>query len=138
MSDEVALVLSGGGASAAYFGAGVAQGLADEGLCPTVLSGTSAGGLNAGLLAAGVSPERLVDLWISVQGHDVYKPRLDLWRLLRPAGLVRLPTSDLMGYALDSVGWTWLLDTAPARRSRRGGRERSHRSGRRRSPAPPR
>ena len=117
MSDEVALVLSGGGASAAYFGAGVAQGLADEGLCPTVLSGTSAGGLNAGLLAAGVSPERLVDLWISVQGHDVYKPRLDLWRLLRPAGLVRLPTSDLMGYALDSVGWTWLLDTAPARRT---------------------
>ncbi|WP_345030719.1 patatin-like phospholipase family protein [Kutzneria kofuensis] len=53
MSDEVALVLSGGGASAAYFGAGVAQGLADVGLHPTVLSGTSAGGLNAGLLAAG-------------------------------------------------------------------------------------
>ncbi|MBB5894208.1 patatin-like phospholipase family protein [Kutzneria kofuensis] len=117
MSDEVALVLSGGGASAAYFGAGVAQGLADVGLHPTVLSGTSAGGLNAGLLAAGMSPEQLVELWISVQGHDVYKPRLDLWRLLRPAGLVRLPTSDLMGYALDSVGWTWLLDTAPARKT---------------------
>jgi NTE family protein len=116
VSDEVALVLSGGGACAAYFGAGVAQGLADVGLRPTVLSGTSAGGLNVGLLAAGVTPERLVDLWISVQGHDVYKPRLDLWRLLRPAGLVRLPTTDLMGYALDSVGWTWLLDTAPARR----------------------
>jgi len=114
---SVALVLSGGGASAAYFGAGVAQGLADAGLRPTVLSGTSAGGLNAGLLAAGVSPAQLVELWISVQGHDVYKPRLDLWRLLRPAGLVRLPTSDLMGYALDSVGWTWLLDTAPARRT---------------------
>jgi NTE family protein len=117
VSDEVALVLSGGGACAAYFGAGVAQGLADVGLRPTVLSGTSAGGLNVGLLAAGVTPERLVDLWISVQGHDVYKPRLDLWRLLRPAGLVRLPTTDLMGYALDSVGWTWLLDTAPARRT---------------------
>jgi NTE family protein len=117
VSDEVALVLSGGGASAAYFGAGVAQGLADVGLRPTVLSGTSAGGLNAGLLAAGLSPRQLVDLWINVQGHDVYKPRLDLWRLLRPAGLVRLPTSDLMGYALDSVGWTWLLDTAPARRT---------------------
>lgn len=117
MSDEVALVLSGGGASAAYFGAGVAQGLADVGLRPTVLSGTSAGGLNAGLLAAGLSPRQLVELWINVQGHDVYKPRLDLWRLLRPAGLVRLPTSDLMGYALDSVGWTWLLDTAPARRT---------------------
>ncbi|WP_345030717.1 patatin-like phospholipase family protein [Kutzneria kofuensis] len=58
-----------------------------------------------------------MELWISVQGHDVYKPRLDLWRLLRPAGLVRLPTSDLMGYALDSVGWTWLLDTAPARKT---------------------
>ncbi|GAA3437605.1 hypothetical protein GCM10018954_072190 [Kutzneria kofuensis] len=55
------------------------------GLHPTVLSGTSAGGLNAGLLAAGMSPEQLVELWISVQGHDVYKPRLDLWRLLRPA-----------------------------------------------------
>jgi NTE family protein len=117
VSDEVALVMSGGGASAAYFGAGVAQGLADVGLCPTVLSGTSAGGLNAGLLAAGVTPERLVELWTSLHGHDVYKPRLDLWRLLRPAGLVRLPTSDLMGYALDSVGWTWLLDTAPARRT---------------------
>jgi NTE family protein len=117
VSDEVALVLSGGGASAAYFGAGVAQGLADVGLRPTVLSGTSAGGLNAGLLAAGLSPRQLVELWINVQGHDVYKPRLDLWRLLRPAGLVRLPTSDLMGYALDSVGWTWLLDTAPARRT---------------------
>ncbi|MFC0431166.1 patatin-like phospholipase family protein [Kutzneria buriramensis] len=117
MSDEVALVLSGGGASAAYFGAGVAQGLADVGLRPTVLSGTSAGGLNAGLLAAGLSPQQLVELWINVQGHDVYKPRLDLWRLLRPAGLVRLPTSDLMGYALDSVGWTWLLDTAPARKT---------------------
>jgi NTE family protein len=118
MSRSVALVLSGGGASAAYFGAGVAQGLADVGLRPTVLSGTSAGGLNAGLLGVGLSPQQLVDLWISVQGHNVYKPRFDLWRLLRPAGLMKLPTSgDLMGYALDSVGWTWLLDTAPARRT---------------------
>jgi predicted acylesterase/phospholipase RssA len=45
---SLALVLSGGGACAAYFGAGVAQGLAEEGLRPDVLSGTSAGGLNVG------------------------------------------------------------------------------------------
>jgi len=114
---RIALVLSGGGARAAYFGAGVAAGLADAGLRPTLLSGTSAGGLNVGLLAGGLTPSDLTDLWTGLHSRDVYRPRLDVWRLPRPAGLARLFTGDLLAGTLDSVGWTWLLDSEPARRT---------------------
>ncbi|MEV4314167.1 patatin-like phospholipase family protein [Actinocrispum sp. NPDC049592] len=110
----VALVLSGGGAQAAYFGAGVAAGLADAGIRPDIISGTSAGALNAGLLASGLSPDALVDLWSTIDSSEVYRVRRDFWRLPRWSGLFRRP-SDLLDYALESIGWRWLLDISPAR-----------------------
>lgn len=116
MSGGLALVLSGGGAQAAYFGAGVAQGLAELGRTPRIYSGTSAGALNIGLLAGGMTPEALVHLWAELHSGDVYRFRADLHRLLRPWQLLRL-AEDLVGNALGTIGWTWLLDTAPARKT---------------------
>lgn len=116
MTGRLALVLSGGGAQAAYFGAGVALGLAEAGMRPEVLSGTSAGALNAGLLSCGVAPSALVDMWSGVNSDDVYRMRHDVWRLPRWTALAS-PNTDLVSYALAAIGWTWLLDTAPARRT---------------------
>jgi NTE family protein len=116
VSGRLALVLSGGGAQAAYFGAGVALGLADLGLRPDVLSGASAGALNAGLLGCGVHPQALVRLWSGIDGRDVYQVRKDVWRLPRWRAMFGRPGADFVGYALESIGWTWALDTAPARR----------------------
>ncbi|MBP2473620.1 NTE family protein [Crossiella equi] len=116
MTGGLALVLSGGGAQAAYFGAGVAQGLAELGCAPRIYSGTSAGALNTGLLASGITPDALVHLWSELSSSDVYRFRADLHRLLRPWHLLRLP-GDPVGRALDVVGWTWLLDPSPARKT---------------------
>ncbi len=59
------LVLSGGGARGA-FQVGVYQRLLDDPRFtqgPGVLSGTSAGGINAALIAAGKSPREMMDFW---------------------------------------------------------------------------
>ncbi|MGO1054372.1 patatin-like phospholipase family protein [Crossiella sp. CA198] len=116
MSGGLALVLSGGGAQAAYFGAGVAQGLAELGRAPRIYSGTSAGALNIGLLAGGMTPDALTHLWAELGSSDVYRFRADLYRLLRPWQLLRL-ADDLVSNALGVIGWTWLLDTSPARKT---------------------
>jgi hypothetical protein len=65
MSGGLALVLSGGGAPAAFFGTGVIQYLEEKGLRGeiAVLSGTSAGAINAGGLAVGMTAGELVELW---------------------------------------------------------------------------
>ncbi|GAB1646396.1 patatin-like phospholipase family protein [Krasilnikovia sp. MM14-A1259] len=111
-----ALVLSGGGAPAAYFGAGVIRALEEAGERPTVLSGVSAGAINACVVGAGTDAETLARMWCDIRWHDIYRPRLDLWRAVNVRQLLR-PRLNLVEYALDAVGWTWLLDTAPARRT---------------------
>lgn len=94
-----ALSLTGGGARAAYQ-AGVLRGIARvaPGFRPDLLTGVSAGGLNAAFLAAGAtrpfaeSVETLVDVWRALRAENVY-------RLDRPsvatavARLVRRPAS---------------------------------------------
>ena len=110
-------MLSGGGAPAAYFSAGVAQAVQEAGLRPSVYSGVSSGAVNACALGMGMDAAAVGDLWAQVGWRDVYRPRLDLWRLLNPRCLLRRPTANLVEYALDAVGWTWLLDTEPARRT---------------------
>lgn len=107
------LVLSGGAANGA-FEAGVVAAMHEAGLRPTVLSGTSAGGLNAAALAVGMDASALADLWRATAARDVYRLRRDVWRLLRLRGLLR--RAGLAGRVLDAIGWTWLMDTAPLRR----------------------
>jgi predicted acylesterase/phospholipase RssA len=46
---------------------------------------------------------------------QVARPRLDLWRLLRPGGL--LEGDGIVDRLLGSVGWSWLLDTRVQRRA---------------------
>ena len=59
------LVLSGGGARGAFH-VGVYERLLEDPRFadgPTVISGTSAGGINAALIAAGKSPRELLQFW---------------------------------------------------------------------------
>jgi NTE family protein len=114
---KLGLVLSGGGAPAAYFGAGVAAAVQEAGLRPTVFSGVSAGALNACALGVGLEAAALIDLWTQVRWQDIYRPRLDLWRMLDPRPFLRRPTTNLVQAALETVRWTWLLDSEPARRT---------------------
>ena len=117
---STALVLSGGGAKGA-FGAGVAAALADEGIDPDILAGTSAGALNAAAVACGLTDE-LIDLWCGVESGDVFRPRFDVHTLLRPLHLLSHP-DRLLGlgshstseHLLDSIGWTWLFHLGPLR-----------------------
>lgn len=109
---KLGLVLSGGGAKGA-FEAGVVAALAEAGLSPTVLTGTSAGALNAAALAAGFSPERVAEVWTSLHSRDVYRPRTDIWNALAPSALWR--GEGWADRLLGAVGWTWLLDPAPLR-----------------------
>jgi NTE family protein len=114
----LALAMSGGGAPAAYFSAGVIQYLAHSGLLDDlrVVSGTSAGALNAGAVAAGLTVEELADLWVDARPFDLARPRLDVWRLVNWGNLARWPSTGVAEYLLDAVGWTWLFDTGRARR----------------------
>src|SRR5438093_6225030 len=62
------LVLSGGGARGA-FQVGVYERLLEDvrfASGPTVLSGTSAGGINAALIAAGKSPREMLEFWTEI------------------------------------------------------------------------
>jgi len=115
---RLALALSGGGAPAAYFCAGVIQYLADRRLLDQirVVSGTSSGALNAGAVAAGLTADELAEMWADARLLRLVRPRLDLWRLVNWRNAARWPTSNVVEYLLDAVGWTWVADTGPARR----------------------
>jgi NTE family protein len=110
----LALVLSGGGAPAAYFGAGVIRAVAEAGRTPRIVSGVSAGSINAAALAVGLDADALAEMWSRVRWQDIFRPRFDVWRLVNLPGLLR-PTANIVEYALGAIGWTWLLDTAPAK-----------------------
>ena len=111
----LALVLSGGGANGA-FEAGVVAAVEEAGLRPAVYSGTSAGALNAAGLAVGIDAARLAAVWSTVTAGDVFRLRRDVGRLLRLEGLLGR-ASNVGERLLDAVGWTWLLDTTPLRRT---------------------
>lgn len=123
MSDSTpvtALVLSGGGARGG-FEAGVAQALEAAGIRPTVLSGTSAGGITGAGLACGWSAARITDLWCSLESRDVMHPRTDFHTLIEPSALLFSPTDIIDGRPtwadglLDLIGWRWLFHLEPLR-----------------------
>jgi len=71
---STAFVLSGGGNLGAVQ-VGMLQALADRGVVPDLLVGTSAGAINAAFLAAGPSPARIDELaqvWASIRRRDVF------------------------------------------------------------------
>ena len=111
---RLGLVLSGGGALGA-FEAGVVAALEDRGLRPAVVSGTSAGAVNAAGVASGFSADRLAGLWTSLTDRDVYRVRRDVWRLFRPSEL--FGPGSFSERILRSIGWTWLWDWEPLRRT---------------------
>jgi NTE family protein len=61
----------------------------------------------------------LIKMWCNVRWHNIYRPRWDLWRAVNVGRLLR-PTTNIAEYALGAIRWTWLLDTAPARRTLTG------------------
>jgi NTE family protein len=68
---RVGLVLSGGGAKAAYE-AGLALALHERGVVPAAVAGTSSGALNAVMIATGEA-ERLAGLWRRLRREDVFR-----------------------------------------------------------------
>jgi NTE family protein len=104
---KLAIVLSGGGARAAYQ-AGVLHAIAEwlpagAALPFTVVTGTSAGAINAAAIAAGAqdfgqATVRLRDLWSKVRARDIYR-------------------TDAMSLA--GSGARWLVSFIPAWRHRR-------------------
>jgi len=119
-TSTTALVLSGGGARGA-FDAGVAQALEAKGIRPTVISGTSAGGITGAMLACGWSAARITELWCSLESRHVMRPRMDLHRLIAPSGLIMDPRELIDGRPtwvdglLHLFGWTWLFHLRPLR-----------------------
>jgi NTE family protein len=111
---RLGLVLSGGGAPAAYFGAGVALAIEDAGLRPTLYSGVSAGALNCAVLSTGASATDLADLWKTTPARKIYRPRTDVWRLFDAGAFLGSPTG-LLDRILAGVTWTWLLSAEPGR-----------------------
>ncbi|MGE3287929.1 MAG: patatin-like phospholipase family protein [Pseudonocardia sp.] len=121
----VAMVFSGGGAPAAYFGAGVVRAVEEAGLAPRIFSGVSAGAINAAALAVGLDAAGLATMWRGIRWSDVARWRTDVYRLPKVENMLR-GAPHLLDWALGSVGWTALLDNSPARaalRERLGGPE---------------
>jgi NTE family protein len=116
LTGGTALVLSGGGAPAAYFGAGVIQALEEADRWPRIVSGVSTGAINAYAIGAGMDAMALAAMWCHVGWRDVYRPRVDVWRAVKTSRLLR-PTTNIAEYMLGAVGWTWLLDMAPLRKT---------------------
>jgi NTE family protein len=113
----LALVLSGGGARAAYQ-VGVLRYLAREfpSIVPDILTGVSAGGLNAAFIAARQEPypekiEKLREMWRDLHIDQVFKVDLrDLaWRSLRWSGRLASGGTSPLPNAKS------LVDTTPLR-----------------------
>ena len=116
---KIALVLSGGGARGAYQ-AGVIRALAE--ICAeagqpeafTIMTGVSAGAINASFLAARKEPmlscaERLIDLWVSININQVIRTYL---RSLSNIGF-RWATDIISSGSLRKHRVNCLLDTKP-------------------------
>jgi NTE family protein len=116
--EQMALVLSGGGARGAYQ-AGVLQGLLESGLfrkgCPfPILVGTSAGAIHATALAAyadrfEMAVAEIVDVWTRIRAKDVF--RTDL----RSVSTIAFRWARDLGFGglLGGVAPKALLDTSP-------------------------
>jgi NTE family protein len=114
----LALVLSGGGARAAYQ-VGVLRILAREfpEAVPDILTGVSAGGINAAFLAARPEPyqqriDELAEMWSHLRIDEVFSVDLHNigWRMLRWGGRLISGGNSPLRYAKSMV------DTAPLRK----------------------
>ncbi|MGQ0574736.1 MAG: patatin-like phospholipase family protein [Pseudonocardia sp.] len=114
MAGGLAIVFSGGGAPAAYFGAGVVRAVQEAGLAPRLFSGVSAGAFNAAALAVGMDADAVAALWRGVRWGDVARWRTDWYRLPHLPNILR-GAPHLLDWILGSVGWTSLLDSSPSR-----------------------
>ncbi len=97
--DTLAMVFSGGGARG-MFQVGVYEVLAASDLYgrPQVLSGTSAGAINAALVAAGRDASALRRFWLSLGEHPPVAPNRPLFRALLPAlARIAFPARDGAG-----------------------------------------
>lgn len=81
-----ALVLSGGGSRGAYQ-AGCWKALHESGYRPDLLVGTSAGAINATMIAAGLGPDDMTRWWGRLRTKDLIRLRRDYWRLASWTGL---------------------------------------------------
>src|SRR5262245_34638260 len=72
-SPRLGIVLAGGGAKAAYE-AGLGLALKERAIVPVVIAGTSAGAINAVILAVG-DADRLAALWRTIRREDVFTYR---------------------------------------------------------------
>lgn len=84
--DPVGLVLSGGGARGA-FQVGVWKVLREEGLGanPAIISGTSSGAVNAALIAAGRTPDEMLEFWLGLGERPPFVANEAFFRSLRSA-----------------------------------------------------
>lgn len=115
-----AFVLSGGGNLGAAQ-VGMLLGLADRGVTPDLLVGTSAGAINAAHLAAGPSAARMQDLaalWCGLQRNDVFPSSLRLIgraaagranHLVDPAPLRALLRTHLGYDRLEAARWPFAV-----------------------------
>jgi predicted acylesterase/phospholipase RssA len=88
MSSRVALCLNS--SFLGYFAhAGFLGALLRHGIRPTVVSGASAGALVAGLFAAGIEPEEMIQLFLSPELRNVFREPGAPWRGL--ATMLNLP-----------------------------------------------
>lgn len=95
-----ALVLSGGGAKGAWE-AGVAAALHEAGLPVALVAGSSAGALNAAMIAAG-RVDRLEQLWRSIDRDKVYALRAPVFFAGLLPGWLTLLALDRAGSLLDA------------------------------------
>ena len=95
-SRPVGLVFSGGGARGAFQGGGWEvlrrdpRGLGDD---PAVISGTSAGSINGALIAAGLSPDAMMEFWLDLARSPPVRANEQLFRSLR-ANLTRVLVAE--------------------------------------------
>ncbi len=99
-----AVFLSGGGARGAYE-VGVLRALLKDGPPIQLIGGASIGAINAVLAATG-QIEELSEVWQRMSTLQIYRPRLDLWRLRKWTSL--LDNHGLFKRLRDNVHWSML------------------------------
>lgn len=111
--ENYAVVFSGGGALGAWEVGCLRTVIERHGCPPSVVTGASAGALNAAGFCAGMTITELSDLWAELTDKDVYKARPFRGRLVRCVldGLLGKPLLESVGDQLKAL--TSLLDTEP-------------------------
>lgn len=119
MNKKIGLVLTGGGARAAYQ-AGVLKGIATfykKASCPfTIISGISAGAINGAMLASGIDSfgactDELSDVWNHLEPDSVMNTNVGALTKLGTRWLKDLSLGGLLGKSRS----TFLLDANPLR-----------------------